>query len=59
MSKKDYETLARALAGLPSSDNSDRLVRLADVVETLGRVCEEGNARFNWAKWYEACGLTT
>jgi len=51
MSKKHFNALAEAIACI--SDDGER----KRTAELVGSVCAGCNGRFDWGRWYRACGV--
>lgn len=49
MSRKHFEALAKAISNI--TNESERSV----VTHLIGQVCADQNARFDWARWEDAC----
>jgi len=56
MTKKDYEKIADTLARLASYEGTDK-VTLEVVVIELGQIMQADNPRFNFSRFYKACGF--
>ena len=55
MTKKDFESIAKAVYKASLYNDQKELVYIADIIEQLQWVLEEGNPRFDRNKFEKAC----